>query len=323
MVEREGGAPLVEGSGRSWRPAVSRCRAREATARARASLAALGHAVHPDLPGAHPVAARAIAVRRAGGRVVAGDHHRPRRRRAARPRTGGFLFTHRGYSGPVGARRVARGGALQAGGRAAARLAVRWTALGEAEWAAALQPQGTRTVTGVLRKELPERLAEALAGLAKVTLTRPLAQLRREERRPPGGDAGAGRAALDRRRRVPQGGSDRRRRESGRGRPAHDGKPPAPGTLYSVARCWMRSARSEGTTSCGPGRPAARRERLPPGRNSPRPRRGLGRREDQLENPPLGAHQPSAPLIGEGHRPVVTDIGNEMPTSPFAADAVE
>jgi predicted flavoprotein YhiN len=45
-----------------------------------------------------------------------------------------------------------------------------------------LKPEGTRTVAGALRKELPERLAEALALTAGVPTTRPLAQLSREER---------------------------------------------------------------------------------------------------------------------------------------------
>ena len=37
-------------------------------------------------------------------------------------------------------------------------------------------------MAGVLRRELPERLADALAGAAGVPPSRPLAQLRREER---------------------------------------------------------------------------------------------------------------------------------------------
>ncbi|HKH82186.1 MAG TPA: NAD(P)/FAD-dependent oxidoreductase, partial [Gemmatimonadales bacterium] len=51
-----------------------------------------------------------------------------------------------------------------------------------AGWEQALKPEGTRTVAGALRKELPERLAEALALTAGVPTTRPLAQLSREER---------------------------------------------------------------------------------------------------------------------------------------------
>ena len=60
---------------------------------------------------------------------------------------------------------------------------LRWTALDDAGWEAAFRPEGTRTVAGVLRRELPERLADALAEWAAVPPSRALAQLRREERR--------------------------------------------------------------------------------------------------------------------------------------------
>jgi predicted flavoprotein YhiN len=63
-----------------------------------------------------------------------------------------------------------------------ARLTVEWTSLDQADWERALRPSGTRTVAGVLRRELPERLADTLADLAGVQPERPLAQLRREER---------------------------------------------------------------------------------------------------------------------------------------------
>ncbi len=96
--------------------------------------------------------------------------------------TGGFLFTHRGYSGPaaLNVSHVAVRSREASGERA--RVQVRWTPLGEAEWEAALKPQGTRTVLGALRAELPDRLASALLEVAQVEPTRSLAELRREER---------------------------------------------------------------------------------------------------------------------------------------------
>ena len=66
--------------------------------------------------------------------------------------------------------------------RHAARLQVRWSALDEDGWTSALRPEGTRTVGGVLRRELPERLADALLAAAGVAPATALAQLRREER---------------------------------------------------------------------------------------------------------------------------------------------
>ncbi len=144
-------------------------------------LAALGHAVHPTYPALTPLVAEGSPFGALAGislpvTVTARDGAR------SATASGGFLFTHRGYSGPsvLDVSHVPVRSRLEAD--AAASLRVRWTAFGEAEWAAALQPEGTRTVAGVLRQEMPERLAEALAGRAGVPVTRPLAQLRREER---------------------------------------------------------------------------------------------------------------------------------------------
>ncbi|MGI8546332.1 MAG: NAD(P)/FAD-dependent oxidoreductase, partial [Gemmatimonadaceae bacterium] len=96
--------------------------------------------------------------------------------------TGGFLFTHHGYSGPsvldvshvVVRARAERDPSV--------RLQVRWTSLGEIEWEAALRPDGARTVSNALRRELPERLAAALLDAAGVDPLRLLADLRRDER---------------------------------------------------------------------------------------------------------------------------------------------
>ncbi len=63
-----------------------------------------------------------------------------------------------------------------------ARLTVRWTRSDEKAWEASLRPAGSRTVGGVLRGELPDRLAVALCMQAGVDPARTLAQLRREER---------------------------------------------------------------------------------------------------------------------------------------------
>lgn len=96
--------------------------------------------------------------------------------------TGGFLFTHHGYSGPSVldvSHVVVR---ARAEGDSSARLHVRWTPNDEAEWEAALRPDGARTVSNALRRELPERLAAALLDAAGVDPMRLLADLRRDER---------------------------------------------------------------------------------------------------------------------------------------------
>jgi predicted Rossmann fold flavoprotein len=96
--------------------------------------------------------------------------------------TGGFLFTHRGYSGPamLNVSHVA----VRSRNMAApnARLSVKWTPLGEDEWSARLQPHGVRTVSGAVRAELPERLAAVLIQRSNVDPTRILSELRRDER---------------------------------------------------------------------------------------------------------------------------------------------
>ncbi|HET9003084.1 MAG TPA: NAD(P)/FAD-dependent oxidoreductase, partial [Gemmatimonadaceae bacterium] len=96
--------------------------------------------------------------------------------------SGGFLFTHRGYSGPavLDVSHVVVRSRLEGDG--SATISVRWTALGEEEWIAALRPQGARSVTGAMRVHLPDRLVAVLLRKAKVDAARSLADLRRDER---------------------------------------------------------------------------------------------------------------------------------------------
>ena len=93
---------------------------------------------------------------------------------------GGFLFTHRGYSGPavlnvshVVTRAMADGGAKPA-------LLVQWTDLDAAAWDALLRA-GSGPALLLLRRHLPERLAAQL--LVEIGLgDADLSQLRREDR---------------------------------------------------------------------------------------------------------------------------------------------
>ena len=95
--------------------------------------------------------------------------------------SGGFLFTHRGYSGPavLDVSHVAVR-SLEAGGpRATVRVA--WTAIDAATWTAAfLDARGT--AFNFVARHLPQRLAEMLLDTAGVTQARTCVQLRREER---------------------------------------------------------------------------------------------------------------------------------------------
>jgi predicted Rossmann fold flavoprotein len=179
-VERDGASPLtadavVVASGGLSVPNTG------SDGRGLALLAALGHTIHATYPALTPVVAEPAPFGALAGvslpvTITARDTTRHT------TATGGFLFTHRGYSGPsvLDVSHVIARSRME--GDAEARLLVRWTRLDEAGWEAALKPEGTRTVAGALRRELPERLADALAQMAEVPLSRPLAQLTREER---------------------------------------------------------------------------------------------------------------------------------------------
>ncbi|MHB1328323.1 MAG: BaiN/RdsA family NAD(P)/FAD-dependent oxidoreductase [Gemmatimonadales bacterium] len=96
---------------------------------------------------------------------------------------GGFLFTHRGYSGPAAldvSHLAVRSRLL---GKSDAVLRVRWTGADPAAWDERLRTQSRQAVATVLRLELPDRLATRLLQVAGVPPDRTLAQLSREERR--------------------------------------------------------------------------------------------------------------------------------------------
>lgn len=179
-VEREGGPPLtvdavVVASGGLSVPNTG------SDGRGLAMLATLGHTIHPTYPALTPIVAEPSPFGPLSGvslrvTITARDGIR------SATANGGFLFTHRGYSGPsvLDVSHVVVRSRME--GDLQARLVVRWTRLDEAGWEVALSPKGTGTVAGALRRELPERLAAALSEIAGVSASKPLAQLRREER---------------------------------------------------------------------------------------------------------------------------------------------
>ncbi len=96
--------------------------------------------------------------------------------------TGGFLFTHHGYSGPsvLDVSHVAVRSRLD--GVAPARVLVRWTALNDGQWEEALRPQGSRTVATAVGTVLPSRLADALVESVNIDPKLTLANLSRGDR---------------------------------------------------------------------------------------------------------------------------------------------
>lgn len=146
----------------------------------------LGHTLNPTYAALTPITAEPAPFAELSGvslRVTLTARDEVRSASA----TGGFLFTHRGYSGPsvldvshvvVRSRMEHRS--------PPAKVSVRWTAHDDVEWESLLRPQGphrTRAVASVIRAELPDRLASALLAIAQVDPARLLADLTRDERR--------------------------------------------------------------------------------------------------------------------------------------------
>jgi predicted Rossmann fold flavoprotein len=140
----------------------------------------LGHQIHPTYPALTPLTAdpalhaelSGVSLTVSLAAIVEGKR---------RMTTGGFLFTHRGYSGPT----VLDFSHLAIRSRNGVRqeLTVQWCAVGEAEWEERLQERSTRAVATLLRDELPARLAARLLAESGVEPGKQLAQLSRAERR--------------------------------------------------------------------------------------------------------------------------------------------
>jgi predicted Rossmann fold flavoprotein len=141
----------------------------------------LGHVIHQPYPALTPLTATPpVHAALAGLSLTVTLYARVGGKRVQT--TGGFLFTHRGYSGPavldlshLAVRSLMAGGARQ-------ELLVRWTAVEEPEWQRRLQERSPRTVLAALRDELPARLAEQLLAEAGVPSGCQLAQLTRAGR---------------------------------------------------------------------------------------------------------------------------------------------
>ncbi|MEO9251195.1 MAG: aminoacetone oxidase family FAD-binding enzyme, partial [Gemmatimonadaceae bacterium] len=145
-------------------------------------LERLGHTMHGTYAALTPVTAQPAPFADLSGVSLTVSITASGRERTATA-TGGFLLTHRGYSGPS-VLDVSHVVVRSAEDHAAppARISVKWSALGDAEWEVALRASGTRTVVGAVRAELPDRLASALIARAGVDPTRMLAELKRDER---------------------------------------------------------------------------------------------------------------------------------------------
>ena len=141
----------------------------------------LGHEIHTTYPALTPLLADPSVHADLAGVSLEVTLQAP----GARPRfstKGGFLFTHRGYSGPsvldashLAVRSVVHGGERQA-------LTVRWTARDFDAWETALT-QSRGPIGALVSRELPGRLAARIMEEAGLDPADSLARLAREPRR--------------------------------------------------------------------------------------------------------------------------------------------
>lgn len=96
--------------------------------------------------------------------------------------SGGFLFTHRGYSGPT-VLNVSHL-AVRSADEPARRQPIhaQWTTLDADAWEALLLEAGPGTIGSLVRRHLPQRLADTLLDECGVDPERTRSQLRRDER---------------------------------------------------------------------------------------------------------------------------------------------
>lgn len=142
---------------------------------------ALGLAVEPVYPALAPLTATPAPHADLAGVSVPDAQVRVPQGKGAFATSGGFLFTHRGYSGPA----VLNVSHLTALGTAAGDpppVLVGWDDTTPEAWAATLTAPGPGLVATALRTALPARLADRLLADADVPADRARADLRRDER---------------------------------------------------------------------------------------------------------------------------------------------
>jgi predicted Rossmann fold flavoprotein len=140
---------------------------------------ALGHVVHATYPALTPlVAAPPVHADLSGLSLRVRIRARSEQERAEAE--GGFVFTHRGYSGPavldvshVAVRSRLAGGPL-------AGVQVNWACRAADAWRAELRSAAAQART-VVARHLPQRLADRLLGEASISLARLASQLSRAE----------------------------------------------------------------------------------------------------------------------------------------------
>jgi predicted Rossmann fold flavoprotein len=145
--------------------------------------ARLGHVLHDTYPALTPLIAEPGAHASLSG-VSLNVRLRAKWRGKSAEASGGFLFTHRGYSGPAVldlSHIVVRSRMSEDDPAHAAVIRIAWSAKDAREWRRELTTSAALVVTTVAR-HLPQRLAVQLVKEAGIPLDRGTAELRRDER---------------------------------------------------------------------------------------------------------------------------------------------
>ena len=141
---------------------------------------ALGHTVRPTRPALVPLLAADPAWRDLAGISLPVTARVMREGRVVEARSGDFLFTHRGFSGPV---ILDLSRLFTEPDAAPGSLRVSFGAEAAEEWDARLRDAGDRGVLALLRERLPDRLAARLAQRAGVEPDARTTRLTRDMRR--------------------------------------------------------------------------------------------------------------------------------------------
>jgi hypothetical protein len=140
----------------------------------------LGHTIHDTYPALTPLTAQPHRHVGLSGVSLPVTVEAPVGKRPFVTR-GGFLFTHKGYSGPAVLNVSHLAVRARHAGDHRQEIFVRWTPLSAEEWDRSLREE-EGTVLGVLRGRMPARLAETLLAEAGVEAGSTKATLRRDER---------------------------------------------------------------------------------------------------------------------------------------------
>lgn len=139
----------------------------------------LGHEMHETYPALTPLTTSDASHRAlAGISTVVTLRGHPGKLSA----TGGFLFTHRGYSGPSVldlSHLVTR---WKQGGEEGPVITAQWSRVDATAWDERLRNGGALQVSTIIERELPDRLAELVLQEADVERSVPVSQLRRDQR---------------------------------------------------------------------------------------------------------------------------------------------